>query len=396
MSEKTSLSNISTSSDELTLKDIVGYMSFIRPHMIRIFILLVSPVFIFSVLGVLASITTPKEYDAQCILLTDQVASSRAGSLSSLIELPNVDNLVSEGVGLGADLYPMILSNKPFLVELSNVQMNYNKEKGKVSFREYFKRPIKKNILETAKEIIFNPFDHFRKQNNEKSTNSFNSHLINSKYTNDLNNTDQFFSNEAYIAELTSEDKKMIAILTQRIKFVQDGKKITLSVKMPEPNLSAEATKAVLNLMMKYITKFKSSKQLDNLQFLEKSTAEAEIKYKKAQQRLAGFKDNNYNVIFESIQSKEQQLQNEFSLAFSIYNQFVTQLEQTRIQLKKETPLFTIVEPVYIPEAVSTDPNKAILSYASTGLLIGIFFNFIFVIRIIFRIRNNKVNNISK
>lgn len=396
MSEKSSLSNVSTSSDELTLTEILGYMSIVRPHIIRILILLLTPVFIFSVLGILASITTPKEYDAQCVLLTDQVVSNRSGSLSTLVDLPNIDNLVSEGVGLGPDLYPMILSNKPFLVELSWVQLNYKNKKGKVSFREYFKSPIKKNIIETATEILLHPLDHFRKKNNEILANSSNIQLTNSKYTNGQNNTDQFFSNEVYLSELTSEDKKMISILTQRIKFVQEGKKITLSVKMPEPNLSAEATKAVLNLMMKYITKFKSSKQIDNLHFLERSTAEAEIKYKKAQQRLAGFKDNNYNVIFESVQSKEQQLQNEFSLAFSIYNQFVTQLEQARIQLKKETPLFTIVEPVYIPEAVSADPNKAILSYASTGLLFGIFLNFLFGIRIIFRIRNNKVNNISK
>ena len=147
---------------------------------------------------------------------------------------------------------------------------------------------------------------------------------------------------------------------------------------MPEANLSAEVNKVVLELLIKYTIRFKASKQLENVDFLEARTAEAEIKYKESQQKVARFKDNNYNVIFQSVQTQENVLQNNFVLYSSIYNQLVSQLEQAKIQLKKDSPLFTVVEPVYIPDQVAID-NSKIISYLIKGIFIGLllaFYNF--------------------
>jgi uncharacterized protein involved in exopolysaccharide biosynthesis len=393
MSQTIDQHNTRKADDELSLKEILGYLNIFKPYWKKFLLYLLIPAIIFGFIGFLAAITSPKEYDAKCVMITDQVASAGSGSLAGLAALAGVS--VPTGGGsdgtLGADLYPLILSNKPFLVELSKVPMYFETEKRNITFEEYFKRSIEKNIVEKAKDFILHPIDGFRSigKKSQPATTITSSPVIKLD-TSASNNAEQFLSNETYITELTAENKKMIGILTSRIKFNQTGKMITLSVKMPDPRLSAEATKTVLNLMIKYITKFKVSKQLENLRYLERGTAESEIKYKQAQQRLAGFKDNNYNVIFESVQSKEQQLQNEFSLAFSIYNQFVSQLEQARIQLKRDTPLFTMVEPVYIPEAVSADPNKAIISYVSSGIFIGILLNFLMVFRIIYRNRKKQ------
>ena len=78
-------------------------------------------------------------------------------------------------------------------------------------------------------------------------------------------------------------------------------------------------------------------------------------------------------MIFQSVQSKELQLQNEFNLSFTVYNQLVTQLEQAKIQLKKESPLFTVLEPVYVPGGPS-EPNesKIIFLYVGIGFTIGL------------------------
>jgi len=399
MSQITSHTSPHKSDDELSLREILGYLNIFKPYWKKFLLYLLIPAILFGFIGFLAAITSPKEYDAKCVMITDQVASSGSGSLAGLAALAGVSVPTGGSDGtLGADLYPLILSNKPFLVELSKVPMYFEAENRNITFEEYFKRTIEKNIVEKAKDFILHPIDGLKNLGKKSQTATTKSLASIKLDTSVAKNAEQFLSNETYITELTAENKKMIGILTSRIKFNQVGKMITLSVKMPDPKLSAEATKTVLNLMIKYITKFKVSKQLENLRFLEKSTAESEIKYKQAQQRLAGFKDNNYNVIFESVQSKEQQLQNEFALAFSIYNQFISQLEQARIQLKRDTPLFTMVEPVYIPEAVSADPNKAIFSYVSTGILIGMLFNFITIIRIFFgnRKKTNSITSQSK
>jgi uncharacterized protein involved in exopolysaccharide biosynthesis len=137
--------------------------------------------------------------------------------------------------------------------------------------------------------------------------------------------------------------------------------------------------------MIKYITNFKLSKQLEDFKFLEERTLEAEVRYKKSQIELANFKDSNYNVVFESYKIRGMQLENEFTLSFGLYNQFVSQLEQAKVQLKKETPLFTMVEPVYIPDAVSLDPMKSIFSFISFGLIFGILLNVILFFKILLK-----------
>lgn len=378
--------------DELSLKEILGYLNIFKPYWKKAVLYIVIPAIIFGFIGFLAAVTSPKEYDAKCTLITDQVASTGSGTLSGLAALAGVQVPGGAGGdgGLGADMYPMILSNRPFLVELSRVPVYFASENRMITFEKYFRRKIKKNVVAQIKDFFSHPIDGFKNLTGKEKVDTSDPAPPKDIDTLRMQNADQFFSNEAYVSDLTPENKKMIGILGSRIKFNQTGKTITLSVKMPDPKLSAEATKTVLNLMIKYITKFKVSKQLENLRFLETNAAEAEIKYKQAQQRLAGFKDNNYNVIYESIQSKEQQLQNEFTLAFSLYNQFVTQLEQARIQLKKDTPLFTVVEPVYVPEAVSADPNKEIISYVSTGIFIGILLNMLMIARIIIKNRKKK------
>ncbi|MFM7357393.1 MAG: hypothetical protein ACKO1T_02350, partial [Sediminibacterium sp.] len=128
----------------------------------------------------------------------------------------------------------------------------------------------------------------------------------------------------------------------------------------------------------KYAIRFKASKQIENVEFLEARTREAEAKYIESQQKVAKFKDNNYNVVFQSVQTKESVLQNEFSLYSGIYNQLISQLEQAKIQLKKDSPLFTVVEPVYIPDEIATD-NSKVVSYSIKGLLIGLVISLYFL-----------------
>jgi uncharacterized protein involved in exopolysaccharide biosynthesis len=65
-------------------------------------------------------------------------------------------------------------------------------------------------------------------------------------------------------------------------------------------------------------------------------------------------------------------LQNNFVLYSAIYNQLSSQLEQAKIQLKKDSPLFTVVEPIYIPDQVAID-NSKVISYLIKGVIIGFF-----------------------
>jgi uncharacterized protein involved in exopolysaccharide biosynthesis len=193
------------------------------------------------------------------------------------------------------------------------------------------------------------------------------------------------------VSKLTSENEKIIGILNNRIKFEHKGKLISLSVKMPDPELSAEVTKTVINLLIKYMTQFKIGKQLEELEFLESGTLKAEGNYKEAQKKYTDFKDRNLGLVLASFQAREQQLQNEFTLAFSLYNQYSIQLEQAKIQLIKDAPLFTVVEPVYVPRTFSNDSKKEAFSYISLGIFTSLLLIISFAIKIIVNHRKSII-----
>jgi len=74
--------------------------------------------------------------------------------------------------------------------------------------------------------------------------------------------------------------------------------------------------------------------------------------------------------------TKEEQLQFEFNIAFNIYNSMEQELEQAKIQLKKDTPIFTIMEKASIPLGPSK-PNKPLIIIFSLflGFFVGILFS---------------------
>jgi hypothetical protein len=373
--------------DELSLKEILSFFKRFIPFWKTSLILLIVPLFTTALIGYFSAKVSPLEYDATSVMISDQVASSAGNSsLSNLANLAGVQMPVASSDGsLGADIYPILLSNKPFLLEFSQTPIYFEEINDSITLQFFFEKNQEDGFFSRMSSLIKGEERSYDDLKNFLKENKLPEPMVSKSDSVVKKNTDLFLSNRTYISGLTSIDKNIISIIESRIKFEQNGKFITTSVKMPNAKLSAEATKALISLMIKYITNFKLSKQLEDFNFLEERTKEAEERYKRSQVELANFKDNNYNVVFESYKIRGMQLENEFTLTFGLYNQLVNQLEQAKIQLKKETPLFIMVEPVYVPDAVSSDPSKSIISFVSFGLILGIFLNIILFFKILFK-----------
>lgn len=363
------------SGDEISLVEIWNLL-WVRKHFIILSIV------VFIILGYIAAKTSPVEYQAKCVMLmTDKGGAAGGGANNPLLGLaglaggPAVAGGGNAAGDLGAEIYPIILSSKPFLIELANDSFFVKNTNQKITLKEYFRnKGIKENLIVRSKNFILGIpgmiMDIF-KSSPKPSTDALIG--INQTKPNAKANTGSTLSTNVDIIQLSEEDKSAAGLMMGRILLTRLADQITLTVKMPEAWISAQATQMVLDKLIKYVTKYKTGKQLENVNFLEATTAEAEAAYKSNQQKVAGFKDNNYGVVFQSVQSREQLLQNEFTLSFTLYNSLVTQLQQARIQLKKDTPLFTLLEPVYVPDSPSEpNPPKIMLSYLFIGLSIGI------------------------
>jgi capsule polysaccharide export protein KpsE/RkpR len=367
---------------EITLGDIAGYIkkytNIFKPALIKCLFVIVFFTVLFSIIGYVAKVTSSKEYESQCVLYNEQNSSTQNSTMQALALLSGASsNTGTEATG--GDLYQLILINRPFLLELASSTVDLKNLDSSKTLYQYFDKEEELDLVErTINRIKNSPGQLVSFLFNKPKPPRL--HYFTKSIADSWDSSKVSFVNKPFITELTGNDKRIISILSNRIKLKQNGKLSTLLVKMPEAKLSAQVNKLVLELLTKYAIRFKVSKQLENVEFLEARTKEAEAKYKESQQKVANFKDNNYNVVFQSVQSRESVLQNEFLLYSGIYNQLVSQLEQAKIQLKKDSPLFTVVEPVYIPEEVASD-NSKINSYGLKGLIVGLVLSIYFLYR---------------
>ncbi|MDE5421898.1 hypothetical protein L3073_06735 [Ancylomarina sp. DW003] len=107
--------------------------------------------------------------------------------------------------------------------------------------------------------------------------------------------------------------------------------------------------------------------------FVEERYAEKEAAFTVAQNKLARFRDQNKNVSSAMAQTQIERLQSEFSMASSVYTELAKQLETQKIQVKEDTPVFTIIEPVVVPFERSK-PKRAMILIIWTflGGIVGV------------------------
>ncbi len=71
----------------------------------------------------------------------------------------------------------------------------------------------------------------------------------------------------------------------------------------------------------------------------------------------------------------EQRLQSEYELAFTLYNTLARRLQEAKIQVQEETPVFRVHEPAIVPSRPAEPDALRILGGAIfVGLFLGVAF----------------------
>ena len=100
-----------------------------------------------------------------------------------------------------------------------------------------------------------------------------------------------------------------------------------------------------------------------DLEFTEKVLKESRSAYYKAQQAYAAFEDGNKNIISASYRTEQERLRNEMTLTFNVYNTLAQKLEQDKLRVQEQTPVYTIIEPATVPLKASS-PKKLLILVA--------------------------------
>jgi len=137
---------------------------------------------------------------------------------------------------------------------------------------------------------------------------------------------------------------------------------VTLTSTFEDPLLAAQVAQKAQSLLQEYITKYKIAKAQDQLKFIEARYVEKKAEFEEAQHQLALFRDRNKNVSSALALTEMEQLQSQYNLAYSVYSELAKQLEQAQIQVKEDTPILTIIEPVRVPSEKSK-PNRPMILF---------------------------------
>lgn len=333
--------------------DIINYLSKLWYSKITILKL----VLIFGIVGVFVALSKPNEYTASSMFIPNYGAQTGgSGGLKSLASLAgiNLGSVVDSRNKISPMLYGKILESVTFKKKLLDSPL---KNLGDVkTVREYYEKDSKVSsfsILGTLKGYTIGLpakiIRLFKGVSTEGST--------------DLISGVEFVS-EADILYYEAIDQMLILDINDREGYIE-----MISVS-ENPHLSAQVAKNAELILQNQIIEVQTKSSLELLSYLKEQYAEKTTLLNKTQDRYSNFKDQNLNISSNSFKNIEMRLQTELSTKTAVYQNIVTQLEQVKLQVTKDTPVFSILKPVVFPNKRSS-PNRVLilLGWLSMGFI---------------------------
>lgn len=317
-------------------------------------------------LGVLIAFTTPKEYlSTSFVLLESESGSSQMGQFGALAGLAgiNMAQFQNGQMALTPEIFPDVIQSRDFLGEIAKEGFMFvTRDNQTITLEDYYYEERPSNVVKRILNYILSipgTISSWFEAPVPMPDIIANGRKTDTEKPNYLN--------------LTAKEMYVIGELKKRIEIEQKNNMIRLNVMMPEPLIAAQVNSLVLENLIAYVTQYKLSKQKVSLEFIEERVAETEKRFSEAQMKLAAFRDANQGIVSQRLRTREEQLQFEFNIAFNVYNSLSQEYEQASIQLKKETPIFTMLERAAIPLGPAK-PNKPLILILSLflGLFMGI------------------------
>lgn len=319
-----------------------------------------------AVLGLCIALTASKEYTASTVMVP-QVggeSQSKLGGLSSLASLAGISLDMSQSTEISPMVYPQVVNSIPFQLELMNAPINFQQVPKPVSLFEYFTIYSKPSFLESIKKYTLGLPGTILKAIKGKPV------------ALSLPGGDK--TNQPIL--LTQDQYEIIKLLEKMVTLDVNAKEgyLTLTASMPEAVAAAQVAQKAQTLLQQYITEFKIEKVKANLDFIQGRYNEAKTECEKAQLNLAMVNDRNRDFTSGVPRIESDRSSTRFTIAFSVFQELAKQLEQAKIQVKKETPVFTIIKPVSVPSERSKPKRSMILlvwfflgGVAGLGILFG-------------------------
>lgn len=305
-----------------------------------------------AIVGLVVAFSIPREYTVSVKLAPESSGDKTSmGGLASLASIAGINmGGMSSSDALSPDIYPDIVTSVPFMTELFGVKVVTDKESQPTTVYAYMTDDIRSAWWGAVVAFPFKVLGWVRS----------------------LFSAGEEPSSQAGVDpfRLTRDEDAVVKALRQRIEVSIDKKTmvVSLSVTMQDPLIAATLTDTVMRNLQDYITEYRTNKARHDQVFTQKLFDEAQSNYYAAQQRYARYMDTNQNIVLRSVRTEQERLQNEMTLAYSLYNQMAQQLQLSKAKVQESTPVFTAVQPATVPlTASSTSKLMTLIVFTFLG-----------------------------
>jgi uncharacterized protein involved in exopolysaccharide biosynthesis len=333
--------NQDQNSDEIDLKDLILPIWAARKQ-----ILIIAT--ICGILGGVVGFLTPATYKASSTFLpqTSQPGGGLSGSLGGLASLAGIN--LSAGAGGGGEIppsmYATVLASEPFRKRILDAKIVVNGDS--VSYRDYLKNQPSSVLGAISEYTIGLPGKVVEAMSSKKENSAV-------QVTEGL----QPLSDEEYGLQNAAAGK--VSISNDKKEGV-----VTLTVVEGDPLVAAQIAQVTETALQDWIIELKIKNAKAQYDFIEKQFEAKQMEFFSVQEQLANYTDRNQNVLAASYLTRLDRLQAEFDLVNTVYSELAKQKEQAAIQLSKDTPTFSVLDPVKVPKE-KTGPKKSLFIFGA-------------------------------
>jgi len=307
-----------------------------------------------ALFGVIFALFKPNEFTSSTTFIPQLSSGVKTGgsSLSGLASLAGINiGSMESSSEFPPTLYPQVVNGVPFRLDLLSNEIKINNKV--VLVRDYFlEKKSSFNIIGTIKKYTIGLPS-----------------LILSSFKDESE-----ILNKSIIYSVTQEDKALFELINNNLSLSINEKEgfITITFTDSNKNVAAQITQIAQNLLQQKIIEFKNMSSKEMLDFALKQYSEKKDSYEKLQDERALFVDKNINISSSLFQNKLSRLDSEVNILESIVQQLASQVEQAKLQVNKDTPVFTTIQPVTIPyERSAPKRSRLVIVFAFLGLVLS-------------------------
>lgn len=341
------LKNQYKNEDEIDLKELLK-----KIYLEKRFIIKSSIIAVF--IGIIYSLIQPNQYTSSTTFIPQLSTNTKAGgsSLSGLASLAGINLGGVEGSSeFPPTLYPQVIESVPFRQKLLSSSVNINNEA--IILSDYILSQKSFNIIGTIKKYTIG---------------------LPSLILGIFRSEDSAIISFSGIYSISKDDQLLFNYLENALSLNVNDKEgfISMSFTDKNKNVAAQITNLAQSMLQERIIEFKIKSSKELLDFTIEQYNQKKYDFEALQDERAIFVDKNINISSSLYQNKLNRIESELSIAQSVVQQLATQVEQAKLKVNKDTPVFTTIKPVTIPYERSAPSRSSILS---VFLFLGLIFS---------------------